>query len=83
MPDCLKVGQVTPLLKKPGLDIKDLNNFRPVSNLPLLSKILERCVLQQLTQHMDNINLLDSHQSGCSTETAILNIIDDILKSLD
>lgn len=61
IPDCLKVGQVTPLLKKPGLDTNDLNNFRSVSNLPLLSKILKRCILLQLIQHMDSINLLDPH----------------------
>lgn len=87
MPDSLKTGQVTPLLKKPGSDTSDLNNFRPVSNLPLLAKIMEKCVLIQLTQHLDSTSLLDPHQSGfrkgSSTETAILNVIDDMHKSLD
>ena len=35
---------VTPILKKPSLDANDLRNFRPVSNLPFVSKILERVV---------------------------------------
>ena len=44
---------MTPILKKPGLDANDLRNFRPVSNLPFVLKILERIVLLQLqiSQH--------------------------------
>lgn len=88
MPDCLKLNQVTPLLnRKTGSDPDDHYNFKPVSNLPFLAKILENCILLQLNQHIDTNNLLDSHQSGfrkgCSTETAILNITDDIHKFMD
>ncbi|XP_074472561.1 uncharacterized protein LOC141756597 [Sebastes fasciatus] len=42
VPDSLKMASVTPILKKPGLDRDDSNNYRPISNLPFLSKILER-----------------------------------------
>ena len=38
--------------KDPGLDANDLRNFRPVSNLPFVSKILERAVLLQLQSHL-------------------------------
>ena len=42
VPSGLKQALVTPILKKPGLDANDLRNFRPVSNLPFVLKILER-----------------------------------------
>ena len=43
-PSALKHALVKPLLKKPHLDCEILKNFRPVSNLPFLSKILEKVV---------------------------------------
>jgi len=42
VPDLFKVAYITPLLKKPGSDIDSTENYRPVSNLPFLSKTLER-----------------------------------------
>ena len=45
VPDCFKSGIVEPLLKKPGIDVNDLKTFKPVSNLPFLSIILEKVVL--------------------------------------
>ncbi len=44
MPDCLKHAVVYPLLKKLNLDSSVLTNFRPISNLPFISKILEKIV---------------------------------------
>ena len=52
VPSGLKQALVTPILKKQGLDANDLRNFRPVSNLPFVSKILERVVLLQLQSHL-------------------------------
>ena len=52
VPSKLKEAVVVPLLKKHGLDCNNLKNFRPVSNLPLISKLLERVVLRQLQQHL-------------------------------
>lgn len=48
VPVFLKHGVVQPLLKKPNADINCLNNYRPISKLPFLSKVLERVVLSQL-----------------------------------
>ena len=45
VPDCFKSAIVRPLLKKPGLSVNDFENYRPVSNLPFLSKLLERVIL--------------------------------------
>jgi len=42
VPECMKVAIVTPLLKKPSLDTTDINNYRPVSNLSFISKLLEQ-----------------------------------------
>ena len=42
VPDFFQEAVVRPLLKKPGLDSSDIKNYRPVSNLPLLLKVLER-----------------------------------------
>jgi len=38
-----KCAVVTPVLKKPTLDASDTGNYRPISNLAFLSKLLERC----------------------------------------
>ena len=55
----LKQALVTPILKKQGLDANDLRNFRPVSNLPFVLKILERVVLLQLQSHLCANSLLE------------------------
>jgi len=44
-PSALKQGRVTPLLKKPGLDQYDMANYRPITNLSTMSKILEKLAL--------------------------------------
>ena len=44
-PSAFKMAQITPLLKKPGLDATEPSNYRPISNLNTISKVLERLVL--------------------------------------
>ena len=51
-PNTLKSAVVKPLLKKPTLDPHILKNYRPVSNLPFLSKVIEKVIAKQLTAHM-------------------------------
>ena len=81
VPTDLKNAIVRPLLKKPFLDPNCLKNYRPGSDLPLLSKITEKKVLSQLLDHLNTSNLLDPHQSayrtGHSTQIALLKVVND------
>ena len=85
-PSHFKQALVTPLLKKPTLDPEVSKNFRPVSNLSFISKILEKVVAQQLNEHLMLNNLQEPYQSayraGHSTETALLRIQNDIVKAV-
>ena len=87
VPNAFKHAVILPLLKKPNLSPDELKNFRPVSNLPFLSKILEKVVLAQLKKHLSKHNLLDPCQSAYrefhNTETALLKVHNDLLCSTD
>ena len=87
VPACFKRAVVRPLLKRPGLDKEVLNNYRPVSNLPYVSKLLEKVVEYRLKDHLDINNLHDFHQSAYrnnySTETALVKVQNDIAEALD
>ena len=77
---------VTPLLKKPTLNKEDLKNYRPVSGLNLISKVIERVVPKQVKQHLAANELDNKFQSayktGHSTETTLLKIKNDIHQNL-
>ena len=64
LPPSQKEAIVTPVLKKHGLDQSDMKNFRPVSNLSFMSKIVEKVVAKQLTEYLVCNNLLPKLQSG-------------------
>ena len=59
-----KSGYVTPLLKKADLDAADVKSFRPITNLFVDSKLLERLVAQQLTTYLTDNGLLPDLQSA-------------------
>ena len=84
--DDWKMAIVRPLIKGPDLDT-ELKNYRPISNLSFLSKIVEKAAQLQLQEHFDQHSLLPKHQSAYrqhhSTETTLLNICDNILKNME
>ena len=80
VPDEMKFAKVKPLFKK-GSRL-DVSNYRPVSILPIVSKILERAVYKQIVGYLDSNNLLYENQSGFrkaySTDTCLINLTDQI-----
>ena len=87
VPSSFKEAIVIALLKEKGKDVNNFKNYRPVSNLPFISKVLERVVLQQLLLHLSENNLSDLYQaayrSGHSTETAVLSVTNSLLMQSD
>ena len=87
VPQCFKHALFKPLLKKASLDPNCLKQYRPVFNLPFLSKVLERIVLKQFLQHLQSRSLLEPFQSvyrKChSTETALLRVVNDPFQTSD
>ena len=87
MPTELKRAHVRPRLKKSSLDPDVLNNYRPVSNLPFVSKIIEKVVDARLEEHLRENDLHEPLQSAYrkhhSTETALIKIQSDILQAID
>ena len=79
VPKLCKHAIVQPLIKKRGLDPADLANFRPISKLPFLAKILEKTVCSQLMAFLNEHNILEVCQSGLkilySTESALLKLV--------
>ncbi|XP_072033365.1 uncharacterized protein [Amphiura filiformis] len=86
-PSSLKHAIVTPLLKKPKLDADELANYRPISNLTYLGKLIERVAISQLQSYLHDNDLNASKQSAYrahhSTESALLRVQSDILCALD
>ena len=86
IPDLQKLSLITPLLKKPKLDKTELSNYRPISQIPLIAKIIEKIVYKQLISYLTKYNILDNRQNGFrqghSIETTLLSLFDDLHTSL-
>jgi hypothetical protein len=84
-PDSFKKAKVS-ALHKSG-DLSNPDNYRPISILSVVSKILERHVSDALVSHLDCNNLLHPLQSGFrqkhSCATSLLNLYDDLLSAAD
>ena len=77
---------VRPLLKKSSLPLI-FKNFRPVSNLSYLSKLIERVVCEQIMFFAEKSGNLKKYQSAYqpdhSMETALLKVTTDLLPAID
>ena len=82
-PDSCRLAVVSPIFK--GGDANDPNDYRPISILPLISKCIENCVNEQLTDYFESNKLLNIHQYGFrknhSTTYLTLDMFDKIFDS--
>ena len=84
-PDVFKVAQVKSLFK--GGDRRVKGNYRPISLLPLFSKLFEKVIAKRLRSYFEANDILTYHQFGFrksySTELAATNLYDSLLENLD
>ena len=86
-PITLRTAIVKPLLKSDTLDKDMLKNYRPVSNIAFVGKVLEKVAVRRLLDHLTLNGLHEEYQSAYkmlhSTETALLRVQHDIASVLD
>ena len=85
-PQSFKRAIVKPHLKKANSDNEDFSNYRPISNLIYISKLLERAAFMQMREHLEKNSLFSKYQSAYrkfSTETALNKVTNDLLLNLD
>ncbi|KAI3381283.1 hypothetical protein SNEBB_002555, partial [Seison nebaliae] len=84
-PDCLKTAKITPI-HKTGSE-KTISNYRPISVLPWLSKIFEKCIAKQLMNYLEHNTILISTQFGFrknkSTQDAMVQFTELLYSALD
>ena len=84
-PDPLKIAKVSPVYKK--CDREQPGNYRPISVLPVLSKIFEKLVNNRLIEYLEKHNILHKHQygfrEGHSTKLAVTNLINQLVHYQD
>ena len=86
-PPVLKHALVFPRIKKPTLNPEVVNNYRPISNLPYISKLVERVVARRFKSHAEAQGLFPAQQSAYrpfrSTESAIICVHNDLVHAID
>ncbi len=87
IPTSFKGALLTPVLKKPQLNKDLLDNYRPISNLPCISKLPKHIIVDQFVRYLNAHSLAEPFQSGYkknhSTETALIYVTNDILRNLE
>ena len=85
-PSCWKQAVVKPLIKKAGLE-PEFKNYRPVSNLNMISKVLEKCAIRQILDYVELNQLIPKYQSSYrrfhSTETSLIRYVNDLLLNME
>ena len=84
VPKCWKRKRVTPLFKKGDAD--DVDNYRPISILPITMKVFEKIVHFQVSEFLEKNRIISEFQSGFrnghSTDTAVSFVTDYILEEV-
>lgn len=84
-PDKLKLAKVIPVHKSGSKE--DINNYRPISILPVFSKIMEKAISTRLVNFLENNNLLSNSQFGFrqnrSTESALIQFVNNVYNCLE
>jgi len=87
IPSHFKKARATPVPKSRATSYDDVSTYRPISQLPFISKVLERVVTNRIRPHLEDYHLFDKYQSAYraahSTEAALLRVHHDITSSLD
>ena len=85
-PDELKIARIVPIYKNQG-NILDPTNYRPISCLPYIGKIFEKCLTNRLISFCDKFSLISKKQFGfqCKKSTcdALINLTETIYSSLN
>jgi len=85
VPSDLKIAKVIPIYKKGNKN--QSSNYRPISMLNILSKILEKIIFSRMLSFLDKYKILNKHQFGFrknhSTATALINALDNVYEHLD
>ena len=83
--DQLKIAKVIPIHKQG--DVTNPNNYRPISLLPTISKVIEKIAMNRLMKHIKTHNLLTDKQhgftAGRSTTTALISLIEKIIDEIE
>ena len=85
VPDKLKIAKVIPIYKKDDKSIP--NNYRPISLLSILNKVMEKLMYQRVIEFLNKFKIIYEYQFGFrkdhSTVQAVIEIVDNILEELD
>ncbi|MBN1252581.1 MAG: reverse transcriptase family protein, partial [Bacteroidales bacterium] len=85
-PSRLKIAKIIPIFKKNGSK-SDIKNYRPISLLNVVSKIVEACLYDRLYSYLDSKNFFEKNQFGftkkSNTTSACISFIDKIQRALN
>ena len=83
--DSMKIAKVVPIFKKEDTSL--MNNYRPISVLPALSKVFEKVIRRQITEYFNTNNLFPPQQYGLrsnlSNGIATLNLMDRNIEKMN
>jgi hypothetical protein len=84
-PDSLKISRVLPIFKSGSKAA--MSNYRPISNPPVLAKVFDKAILNRLSIHLENNNVINEYQFGfqpdSNCETAVLHLLNEIYTNIE